>query len=50
MPAKWQFFGDTAHFQTNIPMMFFLCGSLETMIRRVMKMFIKENVLNKIKV
>ena len=55
MPAKWQFFGDTAHmlseflrgFQTNSPMMSFLCGSLETIIRRVMKMFIKEDVLNK---
>ena len=54
MPAKLQFFGDIAHmlgdflrgFQTNSPMMPFLCGSLGTMIRRVMKMFIKEDVLN----
>ena len=54
MPAKLQFFGDVAHmfsellrgFQTNIPMVPFPSGSLETMIRRVMKMFIKEDVLN----
>ena len=54
MPAKLQFFGDVAHmvseflrgFQINSPMMSFLCGSLETMIRCVMKMFIKEDVLN----
>ena len=54
MPAKLQFFGDVAHmlseflrgFQTNSPIMPLLCGSLETIIRRVMKMFIKEDVLN----
>ena len=32
-------------FQTNSPMMPFLCGSLKTMICCVMKMFIKEDVL-----
>ena len=54
MPAKLQFFGNVAHmlseflrgFQTKSPMMPFLCGSLETMIRHLMKMFIKGNVLN----
>ena len=53
-PVKLQFFGDVAHmlsefligFQTNSPIMPFLCGSLETMICRFMKMFIKEDVLN----
>ena len=54
MPAKLQIFGDVAHmvseflrgFQSNSPMMPFLSGSLETMICRVMKMFIKGDVLN----
>ena len=54
MPPKSQLFGDVAHilskftrgFQTNSSMMPFLCGSLETMIRRVLKMFVKEDVLN----
>lgn len=54
MPAKLQFFGDVSHilseflrgFQTNSPMMPFLFGSVETMIRLVMKMFIKEDVFN----
>ena len=54
MPPKSQFFRDVAHmvskftrgFQTNSSMMPFLCGSLETMIRRVLKMFVKEDVLN----
>ena len=54
MPAKLQFFGDVAHmlseflrgFQTNSPMMPFLCGSLETIICHVMKMFINKDVLN----
>ena len=54
MPTKLQFFGYVAHilseflggFQNNSPMMPLLCGFLETMIRRVMKMFIKEDVLN----
>ena len=55
MPAKLQFFEDIAHmlseflrsFQTNSLMMSFLCGSLETIICHVMKMFINENVSNK---
>ena len=54
MPAKLQFFGNVAHMltellrgsQTNSPMMPFLCGSLETMICHVLKMFSKEDVLN----
>ena len=54
MPAKLQFFLDVSHilseflrgFQTNSPMTPFLFGSVETMIRLVMKMFIKEDVLN----
>ena len=52
--TKLQFFGDVAYilseflggFQNNSPMMPLLCGFLEIMIRRVMKMFIKEDVLN----
>ena len=53
IPVKFQFFKDVAdmlspylqQFQTDAPMMSFVCGALEEIIRRLMRMILRSAIV-----